>query len=98
MLSLSGQCNFISIYSVDVSVLWINIAKFVRLKAKCLFVLLNGIVLAEKQYVHARYHFLRSDDGSNCATLLIEIHLLKGYPSEVDMFLAQAVLQWVLLW
>ncbi|KAA0203416.1 hypothetical protein HAZT_HAZT004544 [Hyalella azteca] len=55
------------------------------------------VLWKEKQYALARYHYLRSDDGSGCATFLIELHLLKGYPSEVDLFLAQAVLQYLCL-
>ncbi|XP_060081085.1 Golgi to ER traffic protein 4 homolog [Ylistrum balloti] len=51
----------------------------------------------EKNYVQARYHFLHSTDGKGCATMLIEYHLMKGYTSEVDMFIAQAVLQYLCL-
>ncbi|KAF2367841.1 hypothetical protein FHG87_001400 [Trinorchestia longiramus] len=58
---------------------------------------LAEVLWKEKQYALARYHYLRSDDGSGCATFLIELHLLKGYPSEVDLFLAQAVLQYLCL-
>uniref|UniRef100_A0A2P2I207 Golgi to ER traffic protein 4 homolog n=1 Tax=Hirondellea gigas TaxID=1518452 RepID=A0A2P2I207_9CRUS len=58
---------------------------------------LAQVLWKEKQYALARYHYLRSDDSSGCATLLIELHLLKGYPSEVDLFLAQAVLQYLCL-
>lgn len=58
---------------------------------------LAQVLWKEKEYALARYHFLRSDDGTGCATLLIELHLLKGYPSEVDLFLAQAVLQYLCL-
>ena len=29
--------------------------------------------------------------------MLVELHLLRGYPSEVDLFLAQAVLQYLCL-
>ncbi len=50
-------------------------------------------VVAEKNYVQARYHFLHSSDGEGCAAMLIEYHVTLGYPSEVDLFIAQAVLQ-----
>jgi len=58
---------------------------------------LAKLLWEEKDYGSARYHFLRSEDGSGCATLLIELHLSKGYPSEVDLFLTQAVLQYLCL-
>lgn len=43
----------------------------------------------------SRYHFLRSSDGEACASMLIEYSVMCGYPSEFDMFIAQAVLQYV---
>ncbi|XP_033630590.1 Golgi to ER traffic protein 4 homolog [Asterias rubens] len=51
----------------------------------------------EKNYLEARYHFLHSYDGEGCATMLIEYHVANGYPSEVDMFVAQAVFQYLCL-
>lgn len=48
---------------------------------------------SEKNYGSARYHYLRSEDGGGCADMLVELHLLRGYPSEIDLFLTQAVLQ-----
>ncbi|KAL0278753.1 UNVERIFIED_CONTAM: hypothetical protein PYX00_000479 [Menopon gallinae] len=51
----------------------------------------------EKNYVLARYHYLHSTDGHGCAAMLVELHNLKGYPSEVDLFIAQAVLQYLCL-
>lgn len=51
------------------------------------------LFFTEKNYVQARYHFLHSTDGKGCATMLIEYHLMKGYASEVDLFIAQAVFQ-----
>jgi hypothetical protein len=48
---------------------------------------------SEKNYALARYHFLHSTDGSGCATMLVELHRQRGYSSEVDLFIAQAVLQ-----
>ena len=49
--------------------------------------------VAEKNYIQARYHLLHSEDGKNCALMLVECHVNNGYPSEVDLFIAQAVLQ-----
>ncbi|XP_061169060.1 Golgi to ER traffic protein 4 homolog [Saccostrea echinata] len=51
----------------------------------------------EKNYVQARYHLIHSHDGKNCALMLIECHIKGGYPSEVDLFIAQAVLQYLCL-
>ncbi|KAF6199400.1 hypothetical protein GE061_007426 [Apolygus lucorum] len=47
----------------------------------------------EKNYVMARKHFLRSYDGSSFGTMLVELHRSSGYTSEVDLFIAQTVLQ-----
>ncbi|KAB7505614.1 Golgi to ER traffic protein 4-like protein [Armadillidium nasatum] len=58
---------------------------------------LARILWKEKNYACARYHYIRSCDGSGCATMLVELHLLRGYPSEVDLFLAQAVFQYLCL-
>ncbi|KFM65552.1 Golgi to ER traffic protein 4-like protein, partial [Stegodyphus mimosarum] len=51
----------------------------------------------EKNYQQSRYHFIHSTDGDGCATMLIEYHITKGYPSEVDLFIAQTVLQYLCL-
>ncbi|XP_022095557.1 Golgi to ER traffic protein 4 homolog [Acanthaster planci] len=51
----------------------------------------------EKNYFEARYHFLHSCDGEGCASMLVEYHVANGYPSEVDMFVAQAVFQYLCL-
>lgn len=51
----------------------------------------------EKNYVLARYHFLRSTDGSGFATMLIELHKTRGYACEIDLFIAQVVLQYLCL-
>ncbi|KAL4240916.1 Golgi to ER traffic protein 4 [Mactra antiquata] len=51
----------------------------------------------EKNYVQARYHYLHSSDGKNLATMLVEYHTTLGYPSEVDLFIAQTVLQFLCL-
>lgn len=50
-------------------------------------------VVAEKNYVSARQHFVYSKDGSECAAMLVELHQQRGYSNEVDLFIAQAVLQ-----
>ncbi|CAL4105869.1 unnamed protein product, partial [Meganyctiphanes norvegica] len=55
--------------------------------------LLAQILWKEKNYGSARYHYLRSEDGGGCAHMLVELHLLGGYPGEADIFLTQAVLQ-----
>lgn len=51
----------------------------------------------EKNYVQARYHLVHSQDGKNCALMLVECHVQKGFPNEVDLFIAQAVLQFLCL-
>ncbi|XP_052826871.1 Golgi to ER traffic protein 4 homolog [Octopus bimaculoides] len=55
------------------------------------------VTFTEKNYEQARYHFLHSTDGANTAALLIEYHVSRGFPSEVDLFIAQAVLQFLCL-
>ena len=50
-------------------------------------------ILSERNYTQARYHYLHSNDGKNFATMLIEFHVTAGYQSEVDLFIAQTVLQ-----
>ncbi|KAK3559924.1 hypothetical protein QTP86_026952 [Hemibagrus guttatus] len=47
----------------------------------------------EQNYSESRYHFLHSSDGEGCAQMLVEYSAARGYRSEVDMFVAQAVLQ-----
>jgi hypothetical protein len=51
----------------------------------------------ESDYAQSRYHFVRSTDGEGCAAMLIEYHIVRGFPSEVDLFIAQAVLQFLCL-
>lgn len=41
----------------------------------------------------ARHHFLLSKDGNGCGQMLIELSQRKGYPNEIDLFVAQVVLQ-----
>lgn len=50
-----------------------------------------------KQYTEARQHFLHSQDGEGCGSMLVEYHLSRGYPSELDLFIAQTVLQYLCL-
>lgn len=47
----------------------------------------------EQNYNESRYHFLRSSDGEGCAQMLVEYSSARGFHGEVDMFVAQAVLQ-----
>ncbi|XP_065162548.1 Golgi to ER traffic protein 4 homolog [Atheta coriaria] len=49
----------------------------------------------EKNYHQARYHYLHSKDGQGCAKLLIEFQMTQGYGSEVDLFIAQTVFQFL---
>ncbi|CAF1281357.1 unnamed protein product [Rotaria sp. Silwood1] len=51
----------------------------------------------EKNYKDSRYHYLRCYDGRSFAIMLIEAHQKFGYPSEIDLFIAQTVLQYLLL-
>lgn len=51
----------------------------------------------EQNYSESRYHFLHSSDGEGCANMLVEYSTVKGYRSEVDIFVAQAVLQFLCL-
>lgn len=49
-------------------------------------------------YDEAHHHFIHANNsGSDCAKMLIEFHLKKGYHSECDMFIANAVLQYLCL-
>ena len=52
------------------------------------------LVLLEKNYLLARQHFIHSRDGSGCAAMLVELHEQRGYVNEIDLFIAQAVLQY----
>ncbi|KAL1452911.1 hypothetical protein WDU94_007095 [Cyamophila willieti] len=51
----------------------------------------------ENNFVLARYHFLHSSDGRNFALMLIQVHRERGYASEIDLFIAQVVLQYLCL-
>lgn len=48
----------------------------------------------EKNFSESRMHFIySSDDGNNCALMLVEYQTSVGYPFEVDLMIAQFVLQ-----
>ena len=49
----------------------------------------------EQSWEETHYHFIHSTDGAGTAIMLIDHQLSAGYPSEVDLFIAQAVLQYV---
>lgn len=51
--------------------------------------------ISERNYTAARYHYLHSSDGCGFATMLVELHISEGYSNEVDLFIAQVVLQYV---
>ncbi|ERL84427.1 hypothetical protein D910_01859 [Dendroctonus ponderosae] len=51
----------------------------------------------ELNYNQARHHYIHSQDGKNCAKLLIEFQMTKGFKCEIDLFVAQAVLQFLCL-
>ncbi|RWS20299.1 CGI-20 protein-like protein [Leptotrombidium deliense] len=53
------------------------------------------ILWREKNFSDSRYHFLYSPEscGEDCALMLIEYHVTAGYHSEVDLFIAQFILQ-----
>ncbi|KAG5892853.1 hypothetical protein JTB14_022174 [Gonioctena quinquepunctata] len=51
----------------------------------------------EKNYAQARHHFIYSQDGKSCAKLLIEFQRTQGFKGEADLFIAQAVLQYLCL-
>ena len=52
-------------------------------------------MFSEQNYSESRYHFLHSSDGEGCAQMLVEYSSTRGFRSEVDMFVVQAVLQYV---
>lgn len=47
----------------------------------------------ESNYASAQYHYLRSSDGLGFAAMLVELHRSRGFKHEVDLFIAQVVLQ-----
>ena len=58
-----------------------------------MIVIVNDNIFTEKNYSSARDHIIHTDDGSVCATFLIEYHIVLGFPGEMDLFVSQAVLQ-----
>lgn len=50
---------------------------------------------AEKEYGQSTHHFLHSRDGEGCGQMLAEYHSKKGLASEVDLFIARLVLQYL---
>lgn len=55
--------------------------------------IINEIIHLERNYTSARYHYLYSSDGCGFATMLVELHITEGYSNEIDLFIAQVVLQ-----
>ena len=53
-------------------------------------------VIIEGNYAEARNHFLYASQPEDYGNMLVEFACKKGYPSEADLFIAQAVLQWVI--
>lgn len=51
------------------------------------------ILWTEGNLEQARHHFLLSKDGSGCGQMLIQLSQTKGLPREIDLFIAQVVLQ-----
>uniref|UniRef100_A0A8C7IWX8 Golgi to ER traffic protein 4 homolog n=1 Tax=Oncorhynchus kisutch TaxID=8019 RepID=A0A8C7IWX8_ONCKI len=68
-----------------------------KLGAPKLHQLLAVTLWKEQNYSESRYHFLHSSDGEGCAQMLVEYSAQRGFRSEVDMFVAQAVLQFLCL-
>ncbi|EAT34855.1 AAEL002521-PA [Aedes aegypti] len=55
--------------------------------------LIAQIMWNEDNLAQARHHFLLSKDGSGCGHMLIQLSQTKGFPSEMDLFIAQVILQ-----
>lgn len=52
------------------------------------------VLWREKNFAESRQHFVySSDSGLDCALMLVEYQTTLGYPSEVDLFIGQFVLQ-----
>ncbi|CAM9743066.1 unnamed protein product [Lampetra planeri] len=51
----------------------------------------------EQNYGESRYHFLHASDGESCALMLVEHATTQSFPGEADLFVAQAVLQFLCL-
>ena len=63
----------------------------VNISSQCCF-------LTERNYGEAQSHFLHANNKEQCATMLVEYAVTCGYPGEADLFVAQAVLQYVVLY
>lgn len=50
-----------------------------------------------QRYAESRHHFLLSCDGQGCGSMLVEFHIGRGYPSEVDLFVVGTILQLICL-
>jgi len=50
-----------------------------------------------KRYSESRQNFLYSCDGSGCGKMLIDFHKDRGFSSEVDIFIVNTVLQYLVL-
>ncbi|KXJ75372.1 hypothetical protein RP20_CCG011847 [Aedes albopictus] len=55
--------------------------------------LIAQIMWNEDNLSQARHHFLLSKDGAGCGHMLIQLSQTKGFPSEMDLFIAQVILQ-----
>lgn len=55
------------------------------------------VLWKEENYADARYHFMLCGNGVHTAKFLLNFHLSKGYKSERDLFIIQAVLQYLCL-
>ncbi|XP_053695443.1 Golgi to ER traffic protein 4 homolog [Sabethes cyaneus] len=55
--------------------------------------LIAQIMWNEDNLTQARHHFLLSKDGNSCGHMLIQLSETKGFPSEMDLFIAQVILQ-----
>lgn len=62
-----------------------------------LHLLCAHIFWKEKNFSDSQYHFLFTSDGQQCATMLVESATTLGYPGESDLFVTQAVLQFLCL-
>jgi hypothetical protein len=52
------------------------------------------VLWREKNFAESRLHFVHSSDsGDDCALMLVEYQTSLGFPTEVDLFIAQFVLQ-----
>ncbi|CAG2172910.1 unnamed protein product [Oppiella nova] len=52
------------------------------------------VLWREKNFLESRQHFVHSSDsGVDCALMLVEYQTTLGFPSEVDLFIGQFVLQ-----